>query len=87
MMVMIPVDFNAMNEDSSVRLMPGSIDALKKAGLELREGTRMVITDGEIWAEATVCVRHGMWSADPVGAFHYIEEEVKSSPLDQPRTL
>jgi len=66
--ITIPVDFNAMNEDSSIRLNTrGAIDALEQQGLKLREGMEVFIEDGELSARARVCLRHGIWSAEIIG--------------------
>lgn len=65
----IPVDFNAMNEDSSVRLNTrGALEALESDHIALREGMDIVISDGDLSANARVCIRHGIWSAEIVGA-------------------
>jgi hypothetical protein len=70
----IPVDFNAMNEDSSVRLNTrGALEALAREGINLHEGMDVVISDSELWAKAKVCVRHGIWSAEIVGEVHSTE--------------
>ena len=69
--IKIPVDFNSMNEDSSIRLNTrGALEALAKHGIKLHEGMEVLIEDSEIWARARVCLRHGIWSAEIVGNVH-----------------
>ncbi|APG05929.1 hypothetical protein BJI69_19825 [Luteibacter rhizovicinus DSM 16549] len=72
--IKIPVDFNAINDDSSVRLNTrGALEALAKQGLKLREGMEVLIEDSELWARARVYLRHGIWSAEIIGNVHSAE--------------
>lgn len=72
--IKIPVDFNAMNEDSSSRLnTQGALEALDEQGIKLREGMEVLIEDSELWAKARVCIRHGIWSAEIIGNVHSAE--------------
>lgn len=69
--IKIPVDFNVMNEDSSLRLNTrGALEALNEQGIKLHEGMEVLIEDRELWARARVCLRHGIWSAEIVGNLH-----------------
>ncbi|HEU5176999.1 MAG TPA: hypothetical protein VFU24_06050 [Burkholderiales bacterium] len=60
----IPVDFNARDEDGSVRILSKlTMEHIKKNGISLSEGVKILMTDGEVSAEGTLTFRDGMWVA------------------------
>jgi len=62
--VLIPVDFGNADEDSAVRLtIGGAVEYLRTNGIELTNGMRVLMTDGELTAEGVVELRGGMWIA------------------------
>lgn len=78
--ITIPVDVNAMNEDSSIRLATrGSIEALDEQGIKLREGMEALVEDSELWARARGCLRHEIWSAEIIGNVHSVERQRPST--------
>jgi hypothetical protein len=60
----IPVDFSNRDEDGAVRLVTrGTLDYCRKHGLVFSEEMAVVMSDGELKAEAGLSQRDGMWVA------------------------
>jgi hypothetical protein len=60
----IPVDFGNRDQDGAVRLVTqGTVDYLKSPGIELSEGMKVTMSDGELTADGTCTQREGMWVA------------------------
>jgi hypothetical protein len=50
----VPVDFGNRDEDGAIRLVAhGTIEYLQSHGIELSEGLRILMSDGELAAEGT----------------------------------
>lgn len=68
--ITIPVDFNAMNENSSIRLVTrGAIEALDEPGLS-REGMEVLVEDSEL-------------AASPCGSYEQNRESVSCTVPDR----
>lgn len=60
----IPVDFGNRDEDGAVRLVTqGTVEHLKSHGIELSEGMKVTMSDGELTADGTCTRRDDMWIA------------------------
>jgi hypothetical protein len=60
----IPVDFGNADEDGAIRLVTrGTLEYCRDHGIELSDGMRIVMSDGEITAEGIVSQRGGFWVA------------------------
>jgi len=57
----VPVDFGNRDEDGAVRLVSrGTTEHLRTHGVELVEGLRITMSDGELTAEGLCSRRQGM---------------------------
>ena len=61
----IPVDFSNRDDDGAVRLVTrGTLDYCRQHGLVFSQGMAVVMSDGELKAEASLLHRDGMWVAE-----------------------
>lgn len=62
----VDVDFNNVEEDGAVRLhLPTTQRSLRKIGIILSDGMRLVVSDGEIEEVGIVTFRDGIWVLIP----------------------
>jgi hypothetical protein len=60
--ITIPVDFGNADEDGAVRLVTeGSVEHLRFHNIELSEGMKVIVSDGELTADGTCTKRDNMW--------------------------
>ena len=58
----IPVDFGNADEDGAVRLVTeGTVEHLRFHNIELSEGMKITVSDGELTADGTCTKRDNMW--------------------------
>ena len=58
----IPVDFGNADEDGAVRLVTvGTVEHLRFHSIELSDGMKITVSDGELTAGGTCTKRDNMW--------------------------